>query len=90
MKYHKYHKVTKLLIDSSNIPEEYLIRDIASALIKELPLEALKKLLNIEKLDPYEKDTYEKVFNSMDVNRIDELESLRREQVILFKLQVNI
>ena len=65
------------------IQDEYVIRNLASTIVQNLPFESLKKIFNIEVVDPntYEvKKEYEQEFINM----------LKKEEVVLFNAELNV
>ena len=58
----KYRQEVKLSAEYRP-SEEHIIRDLARELVTEMPLEALKTLVNYNKVDPDSKDSQEKLRN---------------------------
>ena len=58
----KYKQEVKLSAEYKP-SEEAIVRDLARRMVTEMPLEALKRLMTYDKVDPYSKDSQELLRN---------------------------
>lgn len=84
-------KVTHELLAHSPINDEFLFRELAHKLVKDMPLEELKKLIFFTKTDANTPESVSKINNYLTPH--DEkhlLIRLRDEQVLLYEAQINL
>ncbi|AGO48444.1 hypothetical protein Phi10:1_gp104 [Cellulophaga phage phi10:1] len=85
MKYKCETKVTKELLDSGKINDEYLFKDLARKIVSEMTLESLKELFKLDKIDPNSEKSKYILINSADEFEVNRILQLRDCGLILYE-----
>jgi len=89
MKYKIEVKVTPELLANTEVNDEYLFRELVHKMIREIPFDELKKLMNFTKTDPNTREAKSKIndYRTPD-NERHLLIMLERQKLILYEAEV--
>ncbi len=90
MRYQCEVKVTPELLENTIVNDEYLFRDLARKIVSEMPLELLRDLIKIDKIDPYSEESENVLRYSSNRHEIERILKLRDERVILYSAEVEL
>jgi len=80
MTYKKTVRVTRELLEHSPINDEHLFRELARAMVEDMPIEYLSKLIEFTKTDPRTREA---------IAKIEDPETPQHERDFLLSLQMN-
>lgn len=90
MRYQCEVKVTPELLENTKVNDEYLFRDLARKIVSEMPLELLKDLIQLDKIDPNSEKSQKVLRDGIHRHKIERILQLRDERVILYTAEVDI
>lgn len=79
-------QVRREQFEQSSLTDEIVERSLIVRMVKEMELKDLKKIFNIQRIDPREKINLQ----GLSQNDKDVLSRLAHENIILFKAEINI
>lgn len=86
-------KVTRECLESGDIPEEHLFRELAVKIISSMPMDELQKIISFKKIDPFSREidkelVYSDSYQSDEMSKI--IYMMRQEDVVLFQASCNL
>lgn len=92
MKYRSEIKITRDFHDNVEINvDEYVIRELARKIVKDLPIDYLSKFINVVKTDPYSEESKEKLKSVfIDPYEKEFIKRLKAEGTIIYQSEINI
>jgi hypothetical protein len=81
--------ITESFGDSNDI-ETIIIRKLIHKLIQDLPIDKIKNLFKLKKIDPSDRDKFKELFRNKSPHELEELRLLERDNLIKFEVEITI